>query len=485
MNLESILERGEAFHRELGREYYETGAGLKDDPAFQAIYQRYALLTSPDALDAVKASGDPALNEWVIDLQVGRQLASLDEKQLRWEQAATVDVGGQQLPYLKVPIELANAEDRQYRIALDNARADVGCEGLENLRRDRFVRERELIEGFGHGKYVEAFGALTGIDLDALAADAQAFLDRTTDMYRDGLGRLVRRHLGVGMDELVRSDAVRLFRHDRFDDAFVASRLVEVAVGQMGAMGLDATQEGRVRFDTEEREGKQPRAFCVPVVVPDEVYLVLRPQGGHGDYRTFWHELGHAMHFASVSADLPFAARWLGDNSVTEGFAMLWDHLTMNRGWLHRYIDLSTSQVGELVFELAVGELFLVRRYVAKISYELDLYRGDFGGTGERYVDRLSAATGFRYLTGDALLDVDPGFYSARYLRAWQLESMLATHLKEQFDEDWYRNPHAGEFISGLMQRGQADPAHRLAEDVLGQPLTFDHVVHRLEELLD
>ncbi|MEE8135121.1 MAG: hypothetical protein V3T56_08680 [Gemmatimonadales bacterium] len=485
MNLEYLLERGEAFHRELGREYYETGAGLKDNPAFQAIYQRYASLTSPDALDVAKASGDPALHEWVIDLQVGRELASLDEEQLRWEQSATVDVGDQQIPYLKVPIELANAEDRQYRIALDNARADAGCAGLEQLRRDRFVRERELIEGFGHGQYVEALGTLTAIDLDALAAEAQAFLDRTTDMYHDGLQRMVKRHLGLGMDDLLRSDSARLFRHDRFDDAFAASRLVEVAVEQMGAMGLDATQSGRVRFDTEEREGKQPRAFCVPVVVPDEVYLVLRPQGGHGDYRTFWHELGHAMHFASVPADLPFAARWLGDNSVTEGFAMLWDHLTMNRGWLDRYIDLPTSQVRELVFELAVGELFLVRRYAAKISYELDLYRGDFGGTGERYVDRLSAATGFRYLTGDALLDVDPGFYSARYLRAWQLESMLAMHLKEQFDEDWYRNPHAGDFVLGLMQRGQGDPANRLAEDVLGQALTFDHVVHRLEELLN
>ncbi len=105
MNLETLLERGEAFHRELGREYYETGAGLKNDPAFQVIYQRYASLTSPDALDAAKASGDPALHEWVIDLQVGRELALLDEEQLRWERSATVDVGDQRIPYLKVPIE--------------------------------------------------------------------------------------------------------------------------------------------------------------------------------------------------------------------------------------------------------------------------------------------------------------------------------------------------------------------------------------------
>ena len=485
MNLESLVERGEAFHRDLGREYYEAGAGLKDDPEFQSIYKRYAALTSPDALDTAKASGDPALYEWILDLQVGRELASLDEDQLRWEQSATVDDGEQHIPYLKVPIELANAEDRDYRIALDTARARVASSGLEQQRRERFVLERELIEGFGHGKYVEALGALTGIDLDALAAEAQAFLDRTTDMYHDGLERMVRRHLGLGMSDLVRSDATRLFRHNRFDDAFAASRLVDVAVAQMGEMGLDATQDGRVRFDTEEREGKQPRAFCVPVDVPGEVYLVLRPQGGHGDYRTFWHELGHAMHFASVPADLPFAARWLGDNSVTEGFAMLWDHLTMTRGWLDRYIDLPTGQVEELVFELAVGELFLTRRYAAKIAYELDLYRSDFTGISDNYVDRLSAATAFRYLSGDALLDVDPGFYSARYLRAWQLESMLATHLKEQFDEDWYRNPRAGAFVAGLMQRGQGDPAHQLAQDVLGKPLSFDNVVQRLEEVLN
>ena len=295
---------------------------------------------------------------------------------------------------------------------------------------------------------------------------------------------MVRRHLGRGTGDLVRSDAARLFRHNRFDEAFPASRLVDLAVKQMGEMGLDAMQSGRVRFDTEEREGKQPRAFCVPVAVPDEVYLVLRPQGGHGDYRTFWHELGHAMHFASVSPDLSFAARWLGDNSVTEGFAMLWDHVTLTQGWLQRYIDLSADLVAELVYELAVGELFLMRRYAAKIAYELELYRSDLGAMGDRYVEGLSSATGFRYLEGDALLDVDPGFYSARYLRAWQLESMLATHLVEEFDEDWYRNPRAGAFMSGLMERGQRDPGHRLAEDVLARPLTFDDVFRRLERVL-
>ena len=199
---------------------------------------------------------------------------------------------------------------------------------------------------------------------------------------------------------------------------------METAVHQMSEMGLDAKHGGRIRFDTEERHGKKPRAFCVPVQVPAEVYLVLRPQGGHGDYRTFWHELGHAMHFASASSDLPFEARWLGDNSVTEGFAMLWDHLTVDRLWLQRYVDLGKSDVQKLAHEFESRAL-PGPPLCSETDLRAVLHNGDFSGVGAEYAERLTAATLFAYTEHDHLSDVDPGLYCARYLRAWQLEAFL------------------------------------------------------------
>ena len=100
---------------------------------------------------------------------------------------------------------------------------------------------------------------------------------------------------------------------------------------------------------------------------------------------------------------------------------MLWDHLTMNPAWLERYTDLNKKDVNSLVFELAVQELHLVRRYAAKLSYELSLHRDHFASAGPEYADRLSEATLFKYSADDYLIDVDPGFYSARYLRAWRM----------------------------------------------------------------
>ena len=96
----------------------------------------------------------------------------------------------------------------------------------------------------------------------------------------------------------------------------------------------------------------------------------------------------------------------------------------------------------------------------------------------------LSEASGFRYWPEDALLDLDDGFYAARYLRAWQLEALLAAALRQRYDEDWFRNPRAGVFLQHLMSRGQADPADRLAAEVTGAPLSFGPLLARMEAAL-
>jgi hypothetical protein len=132
-----------------------------------------------------------------------------------------------------------------------------------------------------------------------------------------------------------------------------------------------------------------------------------------------------------------------------------------------------------------VSELHLLRRYAAKLGYELVLHRGAYRNMAGEYANRLTRATLFRYGPEHFLIDVDPGLYAARYLRAWQLEAIFAHELTQRFDEDWWRNPRAGSFVQHLMARGQADPAHRLAQDVFDRALDFDACARRLETLLD
>jgi hypothetical protein len=307
-------------------------------------------------------------------------------------------------------------------------------------------------------------------------------------MWDDTLPRVLKKKLGIKPSQAKRSDALALFRASEYDDAFPGNHMESVIRRHVREMGIDPTASGRIIFDVGDREGKRSRAFCSPVRVPQEVYLVLRPHGGQSDYNTFLHELGHALHFAYASADYPFEFRWLGDNSVTESYAMLFDHRMHDRGWLLRYAQLGANRVAEFLRTAGFEELHYLRRYCAKFLYERALYAGEvpWDQLPDLYVSLLSNATGFEYDTADAFVDVDPRFYSTRYLRAWQLQSVLNEKLTAKFDVDWFRNPSAGPWmVSELFSRGQRETAEEISARVGGGTLSFQPLIRRIEAQLE
>jgi len=63
------------------------------------------------------------------------------------------------------------------------------------------------------------------------------------------------------------------------------------------------------------------------IEVPERVMLVMKPMGGPFDWQAFFHEAGHAEHFANTSPDLKLEEKRLGDKAVTEGWASLLQHV--------------------------------------------------------------------------------------------------------------------------------------------------------------
>ncbi len=469
----------------ISRESYLAYAGLKKTAELQPIYEKYSDVLGEEALDltvdAFRSTAEntddrrsaQALLEWEIETQAAKPLAALDEREIEYQAA---------------PIEIANTSDRALRLALDQARAKLVKEEHAPMRLERLQREKEYIESLGiDGDYNASFEAVTGISLDALAASCERFLRDTESMWDDTLPRALKKSLGIKASQAKRADALALFRASEYDDAFPGNEMETVMRRQVSEMGIDPTADGRIIFDVGEREGKRSRAFCSPVRVPEEVYLVLRPHGGQSDYNTFLHELGHALHYGYASPDYPFEFRWLGDNSVTESYAMLFDHRMQDSGWLLRYTRLGGNRVGNFLRTAGFEELHFLRRYCAKLIYERALYSGEvrWSELPELYVSLLSKATGFEYDAADAFVDVDPRYYSARYLRAWQLQSVLNEELTARFDVDWFRNPSAGPWMVGeLFAQGQRDTADEIATRVGAGTLSFQPLIRKIESLL-
>ena len=501
VSLDRLRGDGQAFSEEISREYYLAAAGLKPTAELQPIYARHAAIMSADTLamtleafrGATPGSEDHRqtriLLEWLASLQSGRELAPLEEREIAWEASAMVRLpDGSSVQFERAPIEVANSADRAYRETIMDARNRLVESELAPMRREKFQRERDIIERLDLADgYNATWELLSGVSLEDLRAQCGQFLRDTQAMWDETFPSFVKRVLRIEPRDATRADALALFRAREFDDYFPAAEMEPRVQKQTREMGVDPLASGRIRLDTGEREGKRSRAFCAPVRVPDEVYLVLRPHGGQSDWSTFLHELGHALHFAHARPDYPFEYRWLGDNSVTESYAMLFDGLMQNERWLKRYTDLSGESLRSFTRSAGFEELHFLRRYCAKFMYEIELYGGNvsWNSLPDLYVERLSGATSFRYAAADAFVDVDPGYYSARYLRAWQLSALLDETLTERYDEDWWRNPRAGPWIvQSLFAEGQRDLAHELASRVSGRDLSFAPLVRALERSL-
>ncbi len=501
MNLDQLRVRAQAFMEDVSREGYLAHSGLKEEAELQKIYAAYTDILSQDVLrecidrfqNAQEGSEEwraaRMMLDWQVDGQLGRQLAPLDEREIALETSAVVRLeDGRTIPYQSVPIEITNTVDRKARNTIDAARAALVQEQFAPLALEHLQREKEYVEALGiAGSYNETFELLSGVSLHDLADECAAFLRDTQAMWDDVLGAQLKA-FGVPRDEATRADTLALFRLKEYDAAFPGATMEETIRRNCAEMRIDASAAGRIIFDLGEREGKRSRAFCAPVRVPEEVYLVMRPHGGQTDYNTLLHELGHALHFGYARPDYPFEYRWLGDNSVTESYAMLFDHRMQDRGWLLRYTELGRGRVAEFLRLAAFEELHFLRRYCAKLIYEVRLYDGaiPWPSLPEIYVETLSGATGVRYRAADAFTDLDPHYYSTRYLRAWQLQAVLDGALRDRFDEDWWRNPAAGPWIiQHLFGEGQRETAHEIAARVgSAGGLGFAPLVKRVEALL-
>jgi hypothetical protein len=483
--LDTYTQEAERFCEELDREHYLHYAGRKRSYEIEPIYERHADLFGREAVERVReasigAQGEDArrlryLLQFAVEGHLGQATRKEAEALAEREAGLELELDHARVPYRSVPVVQANEPDPERRAALERARNELLDEQLNPLYRAAFDRVRELIAGLGWGSHAEAFAELRGVDLRSLAEQMERFLSETDDVYEAIAAPELERAGVPALGELRRSDMPRFFRAPELDRSFGEDRLVSSFGETLAGLGIALDRQPNVHLDTERRVTKSPRAFCATPRVPDEVYLVVAPVGGRDDYAALFHEGGHTEHYAHTDSALPFEFRHLGDNGVTESFAFLLEHLTSDPQWLA--VRLRASDPEPIAAHARAAKLVMLRRYAAKVAYELELHDSDpdLDAMPDRYARLLGDATRVaEWPAVSWLADVDPGFYVACYLRAWALETAWRRALRERFGQRWFESAEAGGWLRGLWRHGQRLRAEELLQEALGEQLGFE-----------
>jgi hypothetical protein len=479
--LDAFRDRGDRFIADLDEEYYLHFAGLKETLDVEEVYARYEELTTLET--AQKMQGAPTeLWRFACEGFLGNLTRSHQERLAKAEAELEAKVDGKTIPYRMLRVEMSNEPDRDTRRRLEEARIQLLDEHLNPVYLDAAEIDRAAVRRLDAPNYYELYEGF-GFRLASVAEECRALLEETEKLWEREGDRLFRARLGIGLSDARPWDVPRLFRAPELDTMYPSDRMLPALESTLGDLGFDLHSQENVHLDLESRPSKSPRAFCAPIEVPGRVMLVIQPIGGKDDWEALFHEAGHTEHYANTSADLPMEARRLGDMAVTEGWAMLIQHLVTDAAWLNRRLDV--PRVDQLTHDGAVSLLYFVRRYSAKLLYEIEYFQADDSKSMQgRYFEILSDALKLPVNSESYLDDIDGSFYVTGYLRSWAFEAQLREFLRSEFGNAWFARREAGELLRELWSLGQGPTADELLRDVTGARLEMASVADRVRENL-
>ncbi len=488
---ESMLERYLYERSEEGR---AVRVGEKEVSEQAAIVRRYASLFTREQLDALHeaeeaAGGDE--RELLFRLRktcegglIANELTEAEDELENRLLAARVTFEGEEMPLRTAQARLAVLPAYADREALGTIHADASeafnPDRLELLRRgDALAGELSGIPGA-----VERNEDEKGISLRDLSAALERASIALTDRYDELRQKWFDRLLGPEREAVPSSShSAYVRRLSPLEATYTKERATDVCLDTLRQLGFDLDAQPNIRLDLDDRPQKSPRACVIASDPPTVVHLITRAQGGLHDYQAFLHEAGHALHYGGLDPSLPYTFRRIArDHALTEIYSYIVEAISQEPGWHERYFQLSAGDAAANAEATIFLEAFLFRRYEAKLRFELDFwtrFQTD-GGTSTGYADRLTAATGYRYRTQGHLADMDEGFYSADYLRAWIRSAQLRSHLLSEIGDDWWCNPATGDLLRDLFLEGTKPTSEEIAGRLGFDPLDTTPLLHEL-----
>jgi hypothetical protein len=483
------------FYRDASEESRAVRVGEKEVSEQAAIVARYADLFDRDQLEALRgaeAAADGDERERLYRLRktceaglVEAEIVEREDELANAVLAARVFFRGEELPLRTAEAQLAVLPGYRDRDELGELERSASAE--LNPRRRELLAAREDLEADVSGERdpVARAEEEKQISLRELEGVLGAAAEATTAAWEGMRDRWFERLLGPDRDELPQSVHLRWLRRlSPLADTYARERAVPVCLATVAALGFDLESSPRIRLDVEDRPQKNPRACVIPSDPPEVVHLITRAQGGLSDYASFLHEAGHALHYAGCDPRLPFTFRSISrDHALTEIYSYIVEAIVREPGWHALHFGLSDAQAEENAEAAVFLEALLYRRYAAKLRYELGFWSAfaeERGGSPRDYAELLTAATGLRYDGRSHLSDMDAGFYSADYLRAWIRSAQLRAHLVRELGEDWWRSAAAGELLRGLFAEGTKPTSEEVARRLGFEPLDTGPLVAEL-----
>jgi hypothetical protein len=453
-----IRKDGEGFLKALSQELYWNLAGLKGEANLKAIYKAHPIFGDTDVFFSVKDTSPNDEEEekglkLILSLLarsvIENKTAELRDEILKAEARDEIRLDYKTIPYRSALAEIKIEAKRARREDIDRKRRETALR-LEPLFLKTLEIAHDIASELGFS-YISLCDELEKLNLSEIEEKAKLFLKDTEYIYRDLLKWFLMKRMELKLKDAKWHDLSHLFNSFELKSEFPKVDLKALAGKCLDEMGIDVSES--IKTDLSYRRGKTSRPLCIPIEVPQNIMLSIYPIGGIGDYESFFHALGIALLYGHRNPEDELEFRRLTESASEGVFGFLFRNLLLQTRWLRRYLKLDTGN--DFLRFLYLKQLMMIRYYSGKLIYELLLHKDeDFRSKSDFYKQTLKEATLSDYSEADYLDNLDPFFHTASYLRGCIIEAELKWHLREKFDEEWWREKEAGDFIRKMWREG-------------------------------
>ncbi|HYE75565.1 MAG TPA: hypothetical protein VEF04_19640, partial [Blastocatellia bacterium] len=454
--IDEYRQRFADFSAELNREEFLYLSGRKSEFEKNRIYSDHSDLFTLSKVDELRAALNDVdsyretertafqlLIQIALDGFLKFQIRDVSDEIHSYESRATIKWKEETIGFRKALSELSKTSDTKDRHDL-YARLSEVIKGTQDLRAERLEKLHEAAKQAGYESYLALFQETRGIDYGQLAASLTSILFSTESQYVSALAPLLAADANISLDEATNADLSYLLNITKYDEHFPLESLHKAYAETLAGLGVRTQNQANIEIISLDQNSRR-RAFHSLIRVPDEIKLCIRQTGGRSGYQTFLHEAGHTQFYAWTSRNLYPEFRYGGDYAAKEGFAFLFGYLIHDANWLQDFLGFAAS--AEFLYKTAVHKLLLLRRYIAKLNYEVEVHAGKLSGVGERYSELMTEAVRMRYGATEHLRDLSDDFFSGDCLRAWAFEAQLREFLKEKYGNRWWTSRKAGELL--------------------------------------
>jgi len=459
------------------------------------LYQLYdtyedfiSLKTLRDIENLDQGSDKTRLKHALIDHYLQRALLPHETEMRSWMKGASAHVAGEKIYFKDIIPWCQKDSTYEKRQILQKETAPL-CKFLTPFALNHWnILLKILTDELGFENYLDYCHKKKGVDYHYYYRLLKDLLLETDDLYFAAMEEWCRERFSRPLDELTRFDAINILGLGHLDPLFPKKPVTELT-SFFDYWEIDLANTPGLNLEIEREKGKSSQAISFILQVPEEVYVLMQPEGGWIDLETLWHELGHGLSAVFTSPELSAVNSDLATSfSLSESFAFLNQNLTLSLPFLEDYLGIKPAVSQELSYYKVLKDLSLFRRYAAKflaeylgikpaVSQELSYYKvlkdlslfrryaakflaeyemfsnGDLSN-GQPYAELMARYTGFYYQPESHLFDLVPELYSLDYILGWLTETIMESHLKEAAGPHWMFRPEAGRILKKWWGQG-------------------------------